>query len=229
MEKSDLIYTINGIQYDITLYLTLFITQNLLEGAIFKTPLFDHKWIAFVISTMCGLSFYGFIGKHFVKKIVNNIPKNKLDYFIVQTPIDLFRFGSIFVFQKVIGSWLLHKPINLNADFFTNSGLSLITYSLYNYFRKWLIVYMPKHNTQLFDDLLKVTFEILLASYALNGGMILYDIISLLIIILSIILFHLFTKQSLVEKNKIIVIPSTKKEIYIIEPDLDNFKNITML
>jgi hypothetical protein len=128
MEKTDLIYTINGIQYDITLYLTLFISQNLLEAAIFKTALFDHRWVAFVISTMCGLCFYGLIGKNIVKKIVKAIPKNKLEYFIIQTPIDLFRFGSIFIFQKVIGSWLLHKPINLNKGFLLNSSISFINF-----------------------------------------------------------------------------------------------------
>ena len=226
MENPNLIYTINGIQYDITLYLTLFITQNLLEAAIFKTALFDHRWIALVISTMVGLSFYGMIGKHIVKKIVEKIPKNKLDYFMVQTPIDLFRFGSIFIFQKVIGSWLLHKPVHLNKGFLLNSGLSLFAYTIYNYFRKWFIQFMPIHNLQLFDDLSKVTFEILLASYALNGTVIKYDIISLVIILIAIVSFHLFTKHCLIENNKIIIIPKNKNEIYKIENDIDGFKNI---
>jgi hypothetical protein len=226
MEKSNLIYTINGIQYDITLYLTLFISQNLLEAAIFKTPLFDHRWIAFVISTMFGLCFYGLIGKYIVKKIVKAIPKNKLEYFVVQTPIDLFRFGSIFIFQKVIGSWLLHKPINLNKGFLLNSGISLFAYTLYNYFRKWFIVHLPTHNTQLFDDLLKVSFEIVLSSYALNGNMVIYDIISLLIIVVSVLSFHLYIKRSLVDKKKIIIIPNNKNEIYKVDIDIDSFKNI---
>lgn len=226
MEKTNLIYTINGIQHDITLYLTLFISQNLLEAAIFKTVLFDNKWIALVISTMCGLCFYGLVGKHILKKIVNSIPKNKLEYFVVQTPIDLFRFGSIFTFQKVIGSWLLHKPINLNKGFLLNSGISLFAYTLYNYFRKWFIVYMPTRNTQLFDDLLKVSFEIILSSYALNGSVLIYDIISIAIIILSVLSFHFYIKRSLIEKKKIIIIPSNKNEIYKVETDIDSFKNI---
>ena len=114
----------------------------------------------------------------------------------------------------------------MNKGFLLNSGISLFAYTLYNYFRKWFIVYMPTRNTQLFDDLLKVSFEIVLSSYALNGSVLIYDITSIAIIILSVLSFHFYIKRSLIEKKKIIIIPNNKNEIYKVDIDIDSFKNI---
>lgn len=183
---------------DLTLFSTVLVVSNLVGSQLEKTALFNESWMNLAVATLLGVALHGLLTNK-VSSMINN--SLKVDNVGVQKSVyDLIKFGTIFVSQKAISSYIEGRTIIFDQRWAMTSGLTIAGYSAFNMIEGMV----PKIGTQqpLFNDLIKVSMGALAANYFVDGTVNKSHLLSLVSLLSGFVAFHLVTKQFVVPKEK---------------------------
>ena len=183
---------------DLTLFSTVLIVSNLVGSQLQKTALFNDSWKNFALATLLGVALHGLLTNKISSMINNSL--NVDNDGIKQSVYDLIKFGTIFVSQKAITSYLEGKQIVFDQKGAMTSGLTIGGYAAFNMIESFL----PRVGTQqpLYNDLIKVSMGALAANYFIDGTINKAHLLSLASLLSGFVAFHLATKQMVVPKEK---------------------------
>lgn len=183
---------------DLTLLSTVLVVSNLVGSQLEKTALFDEKWMNFAVATLLGVALHGLLTNK-VSSMINN--SLKVDNVGVQKSVyDLIKFGTIFVSQRAITSYIEGKEIVFDEKWTMTSGLTIGGYAVFNMLESF-VPKVPAHQP-LVNDLIKVSMGALAANYFVDGTINQAHLLSLASLLSGFVAFHLLTKQFVVPKEK---------------------------
>jgi hypothetical protein len=183
---------------DLTLFSTVLVVSNLVSSQLEKSALFTESWMNFAVATLLGVALHGLLTNK-VSSMLNN-SLNVENQGAKKSVYDLIKFGTIFVSQKAITSYIQGKNIVFDEKWAMTSGLTIGGYATFN----MLESFVPKVGAHqpLFNDLIKVSMGALAANYFVDGTINKTHLLSLASLLSGFVAFHLVTKQFVVPKEK---------------------------
>jgi len=183
---------------NLTLFSTILVVSNLVSSQLEKTALFNDSWTNLAVATLLGVALHGLLTNKVSSVIIDSL---KVDNVGINTSIyDLIWFGTIFVSQKAITSYIEGKQIVFDQKWAMTSGLTIGGYAAFNMIESFL----PRVGTQqpLYNDLIKVSMGALAANYFIDGTINKAHLLSLASLLSGFVAFHLATKQMVVPKEQ---------------------------
>lgn len=180
-------------KYDLTLFTTLLVVTNIVNNQLFKANLFDEQWKNIAVATLLGVALHGLITNQ-ISSVVNNqlnLHKSSLALVIY----DLVKFGTIFVSIRVITSLLEDKKIEFDKVWMLETGGIIAGYGLYSIAIGPIMPPTNKVIQPLFNDSIKLSMGALAGKFALGADITNDKVLQFSGVLLSLIIFHLFTKK----------------------------------
>lgn len=180
-------------KYDLTLFTTLLVVTNIVNNQLFKANLFDEQWKNIAVATLLGVALHGLITNQ-ISSVVNNqlnLHKSSLALVIY----DLVKFGTIFVSIRVITSLLEDKKIEFDKNWMLETGGIIAGYGLYSIAIGPIMPPTNKVVQPLFNDSIKLSMGALAGKFALGADITNDKVLQFSGVLLSLIIFHLFTKK----------------------------------
>ena len=177
----------------LSLFLTIIIITNLCNNFFLDVALFDSVWLNLSIAFLLGIILHSiFINKLSIKintyfNIKNRGIKNSI--------YDFFKFGSIYVCQKYISSYIEGVHIIFDKEWIMETTLLIIGYSAYNIILDPIMPVISSYYQSLFNDVVKITLGNLTANYFTYGTLDKIHIVKIFGLISSYIVFHLVIKE----------------------------------
>lgn len=183
---------------DLTLFSTVLVVSNLVGSQLEKTPLFNERWMNLAVATLLGVALHGLLTNK-VSSLINTSLKVENEG-IRKSVYDLIKFGTIFVSQKAVTSYIEGREIVFDQRWAMTSGLTIAGYSAFN----MLESFVPKVGAHqpLVNDLIKVSMGALAANYFVDGTINKGHLLNLVALLSGFTAFHLVTKQLVVPKEK---------------------------
>jgi hypothetical protein len=183
---------------DLTLFSTVLVVSNLVGSQLEKTALFNEKWMNFAVATLLGVALHGLLTNK-VSSMINTCLNVDHDG-VKKSVYDLIKFGTIFVSQKAITSYIEGKNIVFDQKWAMTSGLTIAGYATFN----MVETAVPKVGVHqpLLNDLIKVSMGALLANYFVDGTINQAHLLNLASLLSGFVAFHLVTKQLVVPNEK---------------------------
>lgn len=183
---------------DLTLISTVLVVSNLVSSQLQKSALFNESWMNLAVATLLGVALHGLLTNK-VSSMINN--SLKVDNEGVKKSVyDLIKFGTIFVSQKVITSYIEGKNVDFDERWRMTSGLTIAGYAAFNMLQD-MVPKVGEHQP-LFNDLIKVSMGALTANYFVDGTINQSHLLSLGALLSGFVAFHLVSKQYVVPKEK---------------------------
>ncbi len=184
---------------NLTLFSTVLIVSNIVEGQLFKTALFNEKWMNGAIATLLGVALHGLITNKISTML--NTQLNISNAGVMQSVYDLVMFGTIFISQRAISSYMEGKPVVFDQKWAMTSGLIIAGYAAFNMVVSGMV---PKVGEQqpLLNDLVKVSMGALTANYFMDGAITNQQLMALGATLSGFVAFHLVTKKMVVPKEQ---------------------------
>jgi hypothetical protein len=113
---------------------------------------------------------------------------------------DLIKFGTIFVSQKAIVSYINNQTIVFDNKWLMTSGLTIAGYSGFNLFVENMVPKIGAHQP-LLNDLIKVSMGALTANYFVDGTINKAHLLDLASLLSGFTAFHLVTKRYVVQNK----------------------------
>jgi hypothetical protein len=190
---------IQNTKVDLTLVSTVLVVSNLVSNQLSKSNLFDEPWQNSAVATLLGFALHGLLTNKLTSVVNKSLCiKNKA---LATTVADFFKFGTVFVAQRVIGNYIENKPIVFDERWAMGSGLVIAGYAAFNFVESMV----PRVNNEyqpLLNDLIKVSMGALTANYFMDGTITNSHLMSLAATLAGFSAFHLLTKQYVVPKEK---------------------------
>jgi hypothetical protein len=184
---------------DLVLGSTILIVSNIVRNQLEGTELFNEKWMNLAVATLLGFALHGLLTNKVSSTIKSHI--NVAHMGINQSIYDIVRFGTVFVSQKMVTSYIEGKPIVFDQRWAMTSGLTLAGFTVFNMLIKGLV---PNIGNQqpLVNDLIKISMGALLATYVVDGTVNMSHLLGLASTLAGFVVFHLVTKRLVVPKEK---------------------------
>lgn len=182
---------------NLTAFSTVLIVSNLVSSQLEKTALFNESWMNLSLATLLGVILHGILTNKISTSINNSL--NVDSESINNSVYDLIKFGTIFISQKAIPSYINGKEIVFDTKWAMNSGLTIAGYAAFNTIESLV----PKIGTNqpLLNDLIKVSMGALTANYFIDGTINKSHLLNLMSTLSGFVVFHLVTKQFVVPKE----------------------------
>lgn len=187
---------IQGTKVDLTLFSTVLVVSNLVSSQLEKTGLFNESWMNLAVATLFGVTLHGLLTNK-VSSMINT--SLNIDTASVKNSVnDLIKFGTIFISQKAVTSYLQGKDIVFDQKWAMTSGLTIGGYAAFNMIES----FVPKIDTYqpLLNDLIKVSMGALTANYFVDGSITKDHLLNLTSLLSGFVAFHLVTKQFVIPK-----------------------------
>lgn len=183
---------------DLTLFATILVVSNVVGSQLQIEALFDEKWMNFSVATLLGVALHGLLTNKVSS--MTNTGLNVVNEGVRKSVYDLVKFGTIFISQKAISSYLSNQPIVFDTRWAMTSGFTIVGYSAFN----MLESYVPRVGVQqpLVNDLIKVSMGALTANYVVDGVVSKAHLLSLMALLSGFVAFHLVTKSLVVPAEK---------------------------
>ncbi len=185
---------------DLTLFATVLVVSNIVEGQLMKSQMFNEKWMNLAVATLLGVALHGLLTNK-VSGMINEQLKVG-DAGIKASVYDLVKFGTIFAAQRAIVSYIEGRPIVFDQRWFMEHGAIIAGYAAFNVAVQKMV---PKVNDQyqpLLNDLIKVSMGALASNYLMDGTINQTHFMALGATLAGFVAFHLGTKQLVVPKEK---------------------------
>jgi len=185
---------------DLTAYSTVLVVSNLVGSQLEKTPLFNESWMNLSVATLLGVILHGILTNKISTSINNSL--NVDSESINNSVYDLIKFGTIFISQKAITSYINGKEIVFDTKWAMNSSLTIAGFAAFNTIESLL----PRIGTNqpLFNDLIKVSMGTLTANYFVDGTINKGHLLNLASTLSGFVAFHLVIKQFVVPKENFV-------------------------
>lgn len=190
---------IQNTKVDLTLVSTVLVVSNLVSNQLSKSNLFAESWQNSAVATLLGFALHGLLTNKLTKMVNKTLCiKEKA---LAASIADFFKFGTVFVAQRVIGNYIENKPIVFDERWAMGSGLVLAGYTAFNFIEP-MVPRVEKEYQPLFNDLIKVSMGALTANYFLDGTITNGHLMSLAATLAGFSAFHILTKQYVVPNEK---------------------------
>jgi hypothetical protein len=178
---------------DLSLFITIVIVTNLFEYKLVGAALFDEKWMNSSVALLLGVALHGLLTNKLSAMV--NTQLNIQNVGLKNSVYDFFKFGTIFVCQRSISSYIEAKPIVFDREWMMNTGLTIAGYSAYNVVLAPVMPAVDPKFQPLFNDLVKVSLGDLTAKYFISGTITQKHLMTLSGLLASFVVFHLVVKQ----------------------------------
>lgn len=183
---------------DLTLFSTVLVVSNLVSSQLEKTQLFTEKWMNLAVATLLGVSLHGLLTNKLSATVNTSI--NVDNEGVKKSVYDLVKFGTIFVSQRAISSYIEGREIVFDQRWASVSGLTIAGYAAFDMLESY-VPKVPMHQP-LFNDLIKVSMGALAANYFVDGTITQAHLLNLASVLSGFVAFHLVTKQLVVPSEK---------------------------
>ena len=181
---------------DLTLLSTILIVSELVGSQFKSDNLFNNDWKNKSVAILLGVVLHGLLTNK-ISSLINNTLNTK-NTIINKSVFDVFRFGTIFLSQKIIVSYIEGKPVVFDEKWLKETGLTLAGYTAFNSIESYIPLIGPYQ--PLMNDLIKISLGSLSAHYFTKGTIEKSELIELGSILSGFIAFHLVTKQLVTNK-----------------------------
>jgi hypothetical protein len=178
---------------DLTLFTTIVIVTNLVDNQLFQTKLFDEKWQHKSVAILLGVALHGLLTNQ-ISSAINtqlNLHKSRVSLAVY----DLVKFGTIFTSQRAIVNYIEGKKIVFDKDWMTESSAIIAGYGVFSVGVEQMLPKLSKTMQPVLNDTVKVTMGAIAGNYALDGEINKRHLMSLSGLLLSFLIFNLFTKK----------------------------------
>jgi hypothetical protein len=178
---------------DLTLFTTILIVTNLVDNQLFKAKLFDDKWQHKSVAVLLGVALHGLLTNK-ISSAVNtqlNLHKSSVSLAIY----DLVKFGTIFTSQRAIVNYIEGREIVFDKRWMAESSAIIAGYGVYSVGVAQMLPKLSKTMQPVLNDTVKVTMGAIAGNYALDGEINKTHLMSLSGLLLSFLIFNLFTKK----------------------------------
>lgn len=185
---------------DLTLFATVLVVSNVVEGQLMKTQLFNEKWMNLAVATLLGVALHGLITNK-VSGMINS--QLQVDNAGVKASVyDVVKFGTIFAAQRAIVAYIDGRPIVFDQRWFMEHGAIIAGYAAFNVAVQNMVPKVPEQYQPLLNDLIKVSMGALASNYLMDGTIRQTHLMLLGATLAGFVGFHLATKQLVVPKEK---------------------------
>ena len=191
---------INVTKNDLSLFITIVIVTNLFDYRLLGTPLFDEKWMNSSVALLLGVALHGLLTNKLSAMVNTQLNIEHLG--LKNSVYDFFKFGTIFVCQRSISSYIENKPIVFDRKWMMESGLTIAGYSAYNIVLAPVMPAVDPQYQPLFNDLVKISLGDLTAKYFVNGTITKEHLMNLSGLLTSFVIFHLVVKKLVFPNEK---------------------------
>ena len=178
---------------DLSLFITIVIVTNLFEYKLVGGALFNEKWMNSSVALLLGVALHGLLTNKLSAMV--NTQLNIQNVGLKNSVYDFFKFGTIFVCQRSISSYIESKPIVFDREWMMNTGLTIAGYSAYNVVLAPVMPAVDPKYQPLFNDIVKVSLGDLTAKYFISGTITKNHLMTLAGLLASFVVFHLVVKQ----------------------------------
>ncbi len=185
---------------DLTLFATVLVVSNVVEGQLMKSQLFNEKWMNLAVATLLGVALHGLLTNK-VSGMINE--QLQVDNAGVKASVyDLVKFGTIFAAQRAIVSYIEGRPIVFDQRWFMENGAIIAGYAAFNVAVQNMVPKVQDQYQPLLNDLIKVSMGALASNYLMDGTINQTHLMLLGATLAGFVAFHLGTKQLVVPKEK---------------------------
>ena len=185
---------------DLTLFATVLVVANIVEGQMMKTQLFNEKWMNLAVATLLGVALHGLLTNK-VSGMINS--QLEIDNAGVKASVyDLVKFGTIFAAQRAIVSYIEDKPIVFDQKWLMEHGAIIAGYAAFNMAVGNMVPKVNDEYQPLLNDLIKVSMGALASNNLMDGTVTQTHLMLLATTLAGFVAFHLGTKKLVVPKEK---------------------------
>jgi hypothetical protein len=185
---------------DLTLFATVLVVSNVVEGQLLKSQLFSEKWMNLAVATLLGVALHGLLTNK-VSGMINS--QLAIDNAGVKSSIyDLVKFATVFASQRAIVSYIEGRPIVFDKKWFMEHGAIIAGYAAFNVAVQNMVPKVGDQYQPLLNDLIKVSMGALASNYLMDGTINNNHLMLLGATLAGFVTFHLATKQLVVPKEK---------------------------
>jgi hypothetical protein len=185
----------------LTLFATVLVVSNVVEGQLMKTQLFNEKWMNLAVATLLGVALHGLLTNKASEMINSQLQINDG---VKASVYDLVKFGTIFAAQRAIVSYIEGKPIVFDQKWFIEHGAIIAGYAAFNVAVGKMVPKISDQYQPLLNDLIKVSMGALASNYLVNGTINQTHLMLLGATLSGFVTFHLATKHLVVRKEKFV-------------------------
>jgi hypothetical protein len=181
-------YEIQYTKMDLIFFTTRLIINQLLTSQILGLPLFTLEWFQFLLATIFGVILHGLVTMK-ITSIINNTLNFKTKKYM-DSVSDIMRFGTIFVCQRILTSYMSGTEVIFDFIWILQSILAMLSLIIFNIFENGLL----SQNNILYD-MSNFTFAFISLNIPLYNSLSIINFLDLVGINLGIIVYHLLTKN----------------------------------
>jgi hypothetical protein len=186
---------------DLTLFTTILVVTNLVDSqfANSQKKLFDKEWMNVAVATLLGVALHGLLTNQISSVINTELKLDKTSSALVI--YDIVKFGTIFISQRVIGDYMSGKEVVFGGKWLKQSGAIIAGYGLYSVAVGPIMPKVSKQMQPVINDTVKVSMGALIGNFVVDGKITQDHLMTLSGVLLSFLIFNLFTKK-LVESSE---------------------------
>lgn len=185
---------------DLTLFATVLVVSNLVEGQLLKSQLFNEKWMNLAVATLLGVALHGLLTNKISSVINSQLNINNAG--VKASIYDLIKFGTVFASQRAIVSYIDGKEIVFDEKWLMSSGAVIAGYAAFNTGVQQMVPTISSEYQPLLNDLIKVSMGALASNYLMDGTINQTHLMLLAATLSGFTAFHLGTKNVVVPKEK---------------------------
>jgi hypothetical protein len=184
---------------DLTLFSTVLVVANVVGSQLMGTRMLDEAWMNLAVATLAGVALHGLLTNK-LSAMVNDRLQTEVKG-VSQSVYDLVKFGTVFVSQRVITSYLAGVQVQFDRTWALTSGMTIAGYAVFNMIQH-MVPQIGGNQQPLVNDLIKVSMGALLANYVVDGTINQYHLMALAATLSGFVAFHFGTKRLVVPAEK---------------------------
>jgi hypothetical protein len=181
------------VKHDLTIWITVVIVSNLVLCNFKKKIPFDNDWLFYSIGSLLGLSIHSVATSKITLFIIKKL--NIKDYRIKVALVDTIKWTTVFIFNNMLFTYLKHKEIIYNLEWFKLYGGIILGYILFNLLFVVKIYNLAKGNPIFGINIFKSSIGIFIGYYLTYGNIHLDFFHSSLSVVISFIIYYLIVQK----------------------------------
>ena len=183
------------VQHDLTIWLTVIVVSNLVHCNFKNTDPFDIDWLYYSIASLFGLTIHSLFTSKITLIIIKKL--NITKYNVKIAIIDTIKWITVYIFNNILFTYLKHKQIIFNNDWFKLYGGIILGYIIFDLLIEKEILDLSINNTDIIIDVIKSAIGIFFG-YFISYGFFHIDIFHMITSIeIAIIIYYLIVKKTL--------------------------------
>ena len=181
------------VKHNLTIWITVIVVSNLVLCNFKKKLPFDNDWLFYSIGGLLGLSIHSLVTSKITLFIIKKF--NIKDYNIKVALVDTIKWTTIYIINNMLFTYLKHKQISYDLEWFKLYGGIILGYIIFNLFFVVKIYKLAKGNPEFGIDIFKSSIGIFIG-YLLTHGNVHIDFFhASLSVVISFIFYYLIVQK----------------------------------